>query len=321
MCINIQIFQKLENPFTSIILAILLLSGCKESRRQLVENAPLISLVVVDTHGDTLHFPEAPKRIISLVPSATETVCALGSGDRLVGVSETSRRVCTANASILQTYPTLDTLALLHLKPDCVLISDGVFEPESFRAWMSKYKIPVYCMGSTNLETMFQSLRQVGQLVEQPQQANHLADSMKRIFTAIQKQTREQIQYPTLVLLDLDLLTVVGGEGYWNELIETAGGKNIFQNLSGQYPVVKLDAILKAQPEFIFLLTQDEQILQKWVSQTPEIADLPAVVNKQVFILDPDVYFTTGPSIVRSILELTRSIHPKVDTDAILRRK
>lgn len=295
-------------------VAILLTLGCGSSKRkQLVKNAPLISQTYQDHLGRSLQLDQSPSRIVSIAPNITEIIFAIGGEDKLAAVSE----ACdfpeeTEYFQKITTYPELDIEALTALKPDMILTTDEIFTPDAI-AQLERFSLPVYVQSYQGLEDVYRGIREIGELLEVSQRANRVADSLQSLEKRITDSTENQINYRTLILISADPLKVVGGTGFLHEMIEMAGGLNVFENAEEAYYTTTVEEILLAQPEFLIIPSKSQQAYADLLASHPQLYNTPADVYKQVHIIDPDLMYRPGPRMLDGLLSLTHILHTQLN--------
>ncbi|MEM7655363.1 MAG: helical backbone metal receptor [Bacteroidota bacterium] len=297
----------------------LLAIGCENSqRRKLVESAPLITQSYLDDQGRQIRLPGAPETVISLAPNLTEMIFSIGAGDRLVARSQ----ACDFPPEVeyipeVTTYPNLDLEQLQATGGELMVATDEIFTPEDIRQ-MERTNIPIYLQSYRSLTDVYRCMRDLGKLLGQESQANQVADSLAMLEQRVLDSTANQIKYRTLILISNDPLKVVGGTGFLNELIEKAGGTNVFGPMDEPYPTVTVEAILKAEPEFLILPSKDDQIYADLLVQYPLLYNTPADVYKQVHVIDPDLLYRPGPRMLEGLLEMTHILHTQLNPQIFL---
>jgi len=265
-------------------------------------------LTVTDDYGRTIRVPASPRRIVSLAPSITESLFAIGAGPALVGVTE----YCTyppAAARVPRvgglTSPNLE--AILALQPDLVLMSMEGNRQEDFTQF-ERFKIPVVVSNPRTLGGIFRSLRQLGDLTGHPREAGALVDSLEgRLRTVRASIAGEPVG--TLLFVSLQPPIVAGGKTFLNEILEAAGARNLAAGAIGTYPALSREAILAADPDALFvtadLLPADAALTDLF----PEWKILRAVRGGRVYRIDPDIVSRPGPRAVDAIEQISSLLH------------
>lgn len=292
--------------------------SCNQDKKQLVKDAPLISRSFTDATGNVILLPSAPSSVVSIAPSLTEIIFAIGAQDKLVARSE----ACTYPPAALSipevpTLPILDLDSLKRVEADLLISTDDVFDTAAVRL-LSQAGMPVFLLKSQRLEDMYTSILALGDLLGENKTARNLADSLLQIEKHIVDSTVNQIHYRTAIIVSSDPLRVVGGTGLLNELIEKAGGMNVFEAAPMALYETTAEEILKAQPEFLIIPAKNDQVYGDLLVQYPALYQTPAEILKQVHIVDPDPFYRASPRMIEGLLTLTHILHSKFSPDIFL---
>lgn len=290
-------------------------AGCGNSKSKLVDDAPLISKDLTDDTGRKIHLDKAPERVISLAPSITEIVCAVGAQSKLVARSQACDYPKSVDSlAFIPVYPSLDVEKLQSMKADIILTTDEIFSRDAIATLEAK-GLPVYLQSYKQLSDVFRGIRNIGKLVECEPKANHLADSLEKIVRVVTDSTQNTAKYRTMILVGDEPLKVIGGTGYLNELIEKAGGLNIFAEKKEAYPSTTVEEILLLQPEYLIIPAKDQEAYTQLIIKYPPLHNTLADLQHHVFLVDPDLFFRPGPRSVEALLTLTNILHSNLTPD------
>jgi len=208
--------------------------------------------------GSSFKLAAAPRRIVSLVSAATETVAQLGGLDRLVGVSPyCSRYVPGLTAPVVGDYVKADIEALLALAPDLLLFTGGVQLPLARRcaaAGLPAYALPIPASRFGILENIVT----VGALVDGIEAARALVDRMGADFERL-RATRRAVRPRVYVELWFGRHPrTSGGRTFIHDLIELAGGQNIFGSSAQGYLPLDIPAVAAAGPDVVLFFSEPE---------------------------------------------------------------
>lgn len=260
---------------------------------------------IVDELGRTITIPDHPERIVSLAPSITETLFALGVGDRVAGV--TSYCDYPPEASLKEKVG--DTLKpnierVVGIRADLVIVSTSS-QLEQYIQNLEGLGIPVYISNPRNLEQVLQSITSMGRLVGAEDRASELVSDMRarsdRVASSIGSAERPRV----LFLLGTEPLITVGGGTFMDDLITRAGGRSISTEAGGEYPQYSMETAVAKQPEVIFVQFDEKQLPSR-LKQTP------AGRANRVYHLDDDLVSRPGPRIVEGLEQMASKIHPEV---------
>jgi len=258
-----------------------------------------------DEIGRTINVRENPQRIISLAPSVTETLFALGLGDRVVGVTS----YCDYPPEAARKEKVGDTLKpsiekIVALKPDLVIASTSS-QLEQFVRDLDKVGIPVYVSNPHNLAGVLATIEVIGEIIGADRRAKELTNDMRARIEAIESGLAGIKGRPgVLFILGVEPLITTGGKSFINELISLAGGNSISRDVEAEYPQYSLESAVAARPEVIFLQTGESRLPER-LNQTP------AALAGRVFHIDDNLLLRPGPRIVDGLEQMAARIHPE----------
>jgi len=253
---------------------------------------------------------EPPKRIVSLAPSATELLFAMGLGDRVVGVTsfcdypvEAKKKPKIGGMS----NPSLE--AVLSLRPDIVVMTtDG--NQKEFAERLHALKIRTYIFRTTRLADLPQGIRDMGNALGVKSKADSLAHSME---LSIEKTIRDRradsasgSMHPLKILFIIwpEPLIVAGPGTAIDDAINLLGALNIASRTKVTYPKFSVEEIIRRSPDIILIGKGHKEMKDLSQGLLKKIAKIPAVRNRKVFFLSDNLY-RLGPRIVRGIEELS----------------
>jgi iron complex transport system substrate-binding protein len=295
---------------------------------------------------------KSPERIVSLLPSSTEILCALALADRLVGVSHecdyppevvglpvltapklnphgTSAEIDARVREIVQeglSVYRINTEVLQTLQPDLIVTQDqcevcAVSLPEveeAVRCFLTP-EVQVISLRPQRLSDIWDDIRRVAQATGQDTVAEKVLNGLKKRLWQVEQQTRH-LSRPRVACLEwLDPL--MAGGNWIPELVEIAGGTYAFATAGTHSPPITWDVLAAYQPEVIIIMPCGFKIAQSQMdlptlAAHPQWQLLPAVQSNRVFIVDGNAYYNRpGPRIVDSAEILAEILHPEVCTD------
>lgn len=280
--------------------------------------APLISKKITDDRGKEITLENSVKHIISIAPNITEIIFTLGGEQKLIARSQ----ACNYPDEVfyveeITTSPQLDLEQLKALESDLILTTDEVFTSDDVTL-LEKMDINVYLQSYHTLDDIYRGIRGIGEILELDSKAKNIADSLQLLETKIVAETEKKAKYATMILISIDPLVVIGGTGFLNELIQKAGGKNAFADKNEEYYTTSVEEIIQRQPEYIILPTQNEQIYGQLLALHPTLQNTPADLNKQVFIVPPDLFYRPGPRMLQGLLQLANILHSDLQPEKFL---
>jgi iron complex transport system substrate-binding protein len=272
--------------------------------------------MVTDQLGRRVDVPDDPQRVVALAPSITEIVYALGQQDRLKGVTMYSDFPPEAGKlPKVGSYVHLDLERIVALKPDlCIAIKDG--NPRAVAQRLESLKIPVYAVDPRNLETVMQTVLEIGKLLKADSRANLLVQNMRSRVERIRSLVATTTHRPRVFFqIGISPIVSVGTHTFIHELIVLAGGKNLAQGPVA-YPRFSREQVLALSPE-VFIITSMaraavfEQVKAEW-SRWPNI---PAVRHRRIFLEDSNLFDRPTPRLLNGLELLVRLIHPELSEE------
>ncbi|MHA1819183.1 MAG: ABC transporter substrate-binding protein [Promethearchaeota archaeon] len=264
-----------------------------------------------DTSGRTVKVPYHPLRIISMAPSITETLFALGVQDRLIGVTDYCNYPAEAkNITSIGGFSTPDLEKIVALKPDLVI--SATYNKEAIEK-IENLGIALVVMQENNtIESIIQNIFNIGKLVDAELNASSLKAHMYQKLWNITNQTATINESSKLkVYFEIwETPMAVGNQSFINDMIIKAGGKNIFGNISQQYPTVQNEDIINLNPDVIFITQHSAAWYSQSVCNRTGYNNINACINNRVYSVDDDMYLRPGPRIVDALENMTDYLYP-----------
>jgi iron complex transport system substrate-binding protein len=265
----------------------------------------------VDMRGRELYLRSVPRRIVSLAPSNTEIVFALGKGDSLVGVTNQCDYPKEARAiKKVGDFNAPDIELILSCNPDIILAGNAI--PDKALHFLQGAGLTVAVTEAFRLDGIFQSIGELGDMLGVPGRAEKLTARMREkidsIHTRVEKQKPVSCYY--MISFGKQGNWTVGPGSFVDELIALAGGYNIAHTLPGPWVNMDIELLLAADPEVIIAGGSAGDVRQ--LSQLPLYNRLRAVRQGSVFVLDESLITRPGPRITQGLELLARTLHPEV---------
>ncbi len=266
-----------------------------------------------DDVGSTVTVPAKPTRIVSTAPSNTQTLFAIGAGDRVVGVNSLDDYPAeVADIAKVGDFQ-VNTEAVMALSPDLVL---GYSGNEEGLAPVSAAGAPVLIFNPASLEGIYTNITTIGAAVGNTQEAAQLVASMQAEIAELAEAAAATGESPTVFyVIDATQQPYTAGAGtFVDELLTLASATNIATD--DGYFAMAPESLLAADPEMVVLSGLAFTSADQFTSD-PRFSGLTAVKEGRVFVLDAqyDKLLTVpGPRIVDGLRGLVETIHPDVDT-------
>jgi len=283
-----------------------------------VEEAAPQVIEIEDGLGRMVTIEVPVKRIISLAPSNTEILYAIGAGDLLIGRDTISNfpEQALEVTDIGGGWGDLDTETILTMEPDLILAA-GLTAPEQIQALENLDLVVFVLANPTNLEGMFDNLRIVALITGHEAETESLITDLAVRVADVEEKVAGAENLPT-VFYELDATDPnapwTSGPGTFHDtLIAQAGGNNIGSVLGSAWAQINLEELIAQDPDIILLGDNF------YGGVTPEIVaaragwdGLSAVQNEQIFIFNDDIISRPGPRLVEGLEELANFLHPEL---------
>ena len=268
-------------------------------------------LNVVDDLGREVVIDQPPTRVVSMIPSSTETVCAVGACDLLVGVDQFSNfpeRVDGLPRLGSAFTPNIE--ALVALEPDLVLVD----EYSGMVPTLENLGIPVYAGTPQSYEEVFESFEVIGRMLDRESEAERLS---ARIRSEVEEISRLVSDLPSpRVYFEVDGTPYSVGPGsYIAELIALAGGDNIIGGDFEAFPQVDPEYVVAQDPEVIVLADAPFGVDAGSIAARPGWSGLSAVEAGSVVELtgeQVDAISRAGPRLAEAVRLLASFFHPEI---------
>ena len=272
-------------------------------------------IAVEDLLKRAVVFRELPQRIVSLVPAATEILFSVGAGDKVVGVTECCTYPPEAQSKeIIGGYSaeTISIEKIIYLNPNLV-IAGGEYHRTVITA-LENTGITVFSMEMRTIEDIYNIVFFTGLVMGNLKTAELKIEYMKDKENKIREmvlQIPESSRIKVFWEVWSEPLMTAGGGSFINELIETAGGNNIFSYTDAQYPVISTENVIFSNPEAIFG-THDNSELLKNIGNRTGWDTITAVKNRKIFILDDDIVSRPGPRMINALGLIAKNLYPDI---------
>lgn len=301
-----------------LLLPLLLVTACttkspetpKQESKASAQTAPnqtTYPLTVTDDAGRSVTLVAEPKRVVSVAPSNTEMLFALGKGEILVGRSDfddypaEAAKVPSIGGWLPPNYE-----AIMGAKPDLVLVIGGSV-PERERL-ATEYKLPVLVLDPKTLQDVYKDIALLGQVVNAQPAATKLVGQMQADVAAVTSKVAGKPKPTVFYEVWHDPLMTAGQNTFIDDLITLAGGVNIGADVK-DWTNYSLEQVQAKDPDFY--VTSKEAVAT--VGQRPGFGGLKAVKAKRVFGMDdPNIGVRPGPRLILGLQWFARTLHPEL---------
>jgi ABC-type Fe3+-hydroxamate transport system substrate-binding protein len=260
----------------------------------------------VDDAGDPLPAPARRSRIVSLNPATTEILFALGAGNRMVGRTHWDGwppevlKVPDLGDGI---RPSIETV--IGARPDLVVLYASGENRDAARA-LRAAGIAVISLRIDRIVEFERAATLLGDAVGEPERARAVVDSVRVTLDRVRSATAGRAR-PTVFMLAWEApLMTIGSGSFLSELVEIAGGRNVFGDLTGPSPQVAFEEVVRRDPEFILGRPETAGKLASNVRWR----GLPAVRDGRVLVMDTVLVGRPGVRLGEAAVSIARLLHP-----------
>ena len=278
---------------------------------------PTFPVEMTDQAGRVVRIEKIPEKIISLAPSNTEIVYALGLEDRLVGVTEYCDYPEAAKEKpLIGGFSTVDIEKVVEIQPDLILATN--IHKDEVLPQLERLGLTVLTLDPKTVDEILEAINLIGWFTGKKEEASHLVTEMENRIKAVTDKTLAlpDAQRPAVFyILWHDPLRTVNAEARIHELIVKSGGMNIAEDLEGDYPTMSLEAVLMANPQVIIAGSghgTGENLPFQFALTEPRLAEVEARRNGRVYEIDADLTSRPAPRIVDGLEKLAEFIHPEL---------
>ncbi|MFC1490106.1 ABC transporter substrate-binding protein [Candidatus Latescibacterota bacterium] len=263
-------------------------------------------------------------RIISLAPNITETLFALGLGDRIVGVT----RFCKYPAEALKIDkvgglidPNYEAIVLL--KPDLIILLP---EHENTQKYLHELGLKTVVVHNRIVEEILDTITVIGKICSVENRADELVSDIVTKMNIIRDKTRDADRPRVMISVgrsfgsgSINEVSITGKKTFYDELITIAGGINVYEKNDITFPIISKEGILYLNPEFIIEMIPstdeielfEDMIIKEW----NRVPDVDAVKNSHVYAFKQDYAVIPGPRFILFLEDLARTLHPEIEWD------
>ena len=285
------------------------------SRSKVAWSVAVLCLAIVTACEPGPAVPEpttTPARIVSMAPSLTEILFALGLGDRVVGVTSYCDYPPEARERAqIGGFVNPSVEAVLALEPDLVIVSPAAGNRDAALA-VRGAGVRLEVVPAETLDDTFDAIRTVAELCGVPERGEELADSLRQRIDLVAERVAELPRVRALYCIQIDPLIAAGRGTLPAELMELAGGINVVDG--DRYPRIGIESVLAESPEIILqsrMDASDPGADQASIDYWSQWTSLPAVRDGRVIVFDGTTSLRAGPRVAEAVEFIARSLHPE----------
>lgn len=269
-------------------------------------------LTLKDATGESITFDAAPQRIVSLAPSETETLFALGLDNQIVGVTDIDDYPEAAKSKPkMGSYP-VNTEAVSAAKPDVVFVA-GITDAQTIKS-LRGLGLKVFQFNPKTLDAVMKDIEVYGQITDHQAEAKTVIDKMNAELTQVKEAVKSVTpDQKKKVYIEFSEGWTVGKGEFMDELITLAGGVNAAADTTG-WTEMNEESIIKANPDVILyaksVVNDKKKTLDQIIKARAGWNQLTAIKENRVIGLDDNMLSRTGPRLTEGLIEIAKAIYP-----------
>lgn len=275
---------------------------------------------IVDGLNREVTLMQPAQKVVSLAPSNTEILFAIGAGEQVIGRDEFSDYPSQVNdlPSVGGGFGDYNLEAIVDLEPDLVLAAE-INTPEQVKA-IEDLGLTVFLLANpTSLNEMYEDLLTVAELTDHLSETEAQIDSLRTRVSKVESIIKSAEELPT-VFYELDATDpsapwTAGSGTFIDTLIMMAGGENIASDMEGQYLQISIEELLIRDPQVILLGDAAYGITAESLSERTGWSNINAVLNNRIYTIDDNLVSRPGPRLVDGLEQLANLLHPELSPD------
>ena len=296
-----------------VMIVPLALCGAAASQTTPLEDraGPPTRIEVKDEMGRVVRIPQPVRRIVSLAPSVTETLFALGLGDRLVGDTD----FCDYPPEAKQKKhiggtinPNIEAVAALH--PDLVVATREINRADSVQS-LERLGLAVYVTDPQTVEQVLTSTERLAELLGVGDAGRALTANLHHRLNTLEERLAGLPAKSVLMVVWLDPLISVGRNAFLEDALRRAGARSVI-NSPQPWPTIDLEEVVRLQPEYLIISNDNPRQIQRELAEfqeRPGWRQLDAVRHRR-FIVVSEALSHPSPRLVDGIEQLARALYP-----------
>ena len=271
------------------------------------------ALTVVDESGTTIEIPDRAQRILPLTPSLAEILFALGLEERIVGVTDFANYPPAARKKPrVGTFINPSLEKILALEPDLV-IAGSERQDEKTNVALKHFSIPVYRIRPVDLNSIYRSISNLGEITGTLSQAQNVILGMKKKVAVVERRVAGLPRRRVFYQVGIDPVVSVNSQTFAADLIRRAGGILVTADNPVRYPLYAIERVIVDAPEVIIISSMSPNTnYQRFRQSWQRWRTIPAVRQERIHVIDSDMVDRPSPRIVDGLGKLAEFIHPKV---------
>jgi iron complex transport system substrate-binding protein len=275
------------------------------------ETAAEYPLTVKDSLGREVKIEEEPERIVSMAPSVTETLFAVGAGDRVVGVTSAddyppeAKRIAVAGD-----FNGPNVEKVLALKTDLLILAANDTTEEGAEKFERQTGADVFVMEPKSVRETIEDVGVVAEVVGEEEGGRKVQREMRRELREVQEAVRGEERPTVFYEVYYPPLTTVGPGNFINDAIRLAGGRNVAADAKEPYPTYSEEVLFKKDPDYYLFGGVSAKSVED-LRKRPGYGNLTALKEGHAEQVNEDLIVRTGPRVTEGVREIAEAIHPE----------
>lgn len=291
-----------------ILILIFSVASCSDETSQGKPKAGVYPMTFTDSSGKVIEFESEPQKIISLAPNCTETLFAIGAGDKVIGVSDWCNypEEALALPKVGSTYG-VNLEKIIELEPDLVIVS-GLMGADAVTS-LETAGIKIVNMLYAEIDDLYSGIEDMGIITNRYDKATALNDQLKADLKTLQDSLDKK---PTKkVFIDFGDLYTSSKMDFLGNTIQLLKAENIAYDIEQSSPQLSAEKVIESNPD-VYIYTGPESTFQKPAG----FEEINAFKNNEVYYIDytdplSDIILRQSPRFVEGLKELAKMIHPQ----------
>jgi len=261
-----------------------------------------------DELGRKVTLPDHPHRLISLVPSVTDDVYALGAGDDIIAISDFTKYPAEAarKPSIgTSLTPSIESIVALH--PDLVIASADTNREETVHQ-LEHLGLAVFVLNPHGIEGILLSILSLGKALDREEAATHVVSELRGRLRAVGVRVENKPAVRVFMPIWYDPVITIGKYAFITEFIQAAGGNSVTDDISLEWPEISLETVIERKPEALVLMKGSKISLAE-IEARPGWKTLEAVRSHRVYLVDERIELPS-PVAFDAMEDLAKQLHP-----------
>lgn len=266
-----------------------------------------------------------PQRIISLAPSITEILFAVGAGDKVVAVTDYCQfPIQVKSLPKVGGYLDPNLEQIIRLQADMVILLE---RQHALKKQLQQLGIKTVSIDNSSLTDIRNSIIEIAAAVDQTASAENLINDFDRRLVALQQKVRNQAKPKVLLAIAhssnsyyLDKVYIAGQQDFYNDLLAFIGAINVYQQKQVRVPALSTEGLLRLNPQIIIDIFPDAKVYSPDITalrqQWQRLDKVDAIQHNRLHIIQADYAVIPGPRIIQLAEHLARIFHPQLDWKA-----